>query len=477
MQTNQSVQTKEQDVTVVISNLIEKAKTAMNEIKNYNQDQVDELVQAVGWAIYQPGNAEELARVALKDTGLGRYDDKVTKKRRKTMGTLNDLKGEKTVGVIHRDSETGITEIAKPVGVVGAVVPSTNPGATPANIAMMALKGRNAIIIAPSPKGLSTSHLLLTYIHGELEKIGAPVDLVQVLPTPVNKAKTIELMGQVDFLTVTGSRNNVRLGQTSGTPNICVSEGNVVSIIDATADIQSTAHKILKSKTFDNATSCSNDNSVVIEASVYDDMVRALQEEGGYLCSQNEKEAIKSALWIDGKRNAKTVAKNPDVIAKEAGIQNDKTAQSKFFMVKESGVGEDYPFSGEKLSVVLTLYKAENFSDAIDITKNILNYHGRGHSCGLHSSDESHIERIGHEMDVSRLLINQVQVGGNGGSFDNGLNFTLSMGGGTWAGNNTSDNLSYKHFLNITKVSKVIPEVVPTEEELWGTYWEKYGHA
>lgn len=476
MHIDKNVQTMNEDtVSTKISTMIEKARAAMNQLYDCSQEQVDEVVQAVAWAIYKPGNAEELARLAIQDTGLGRYEDKVTKKRRKTMGTLYDLKGKKTVGVINIDEANGITEIAKPVGVVGAVVPSTNPGATPANIAMMALKGRNAIIIAPSPKGLSTSNLLLTYIHEELKKIDAPLDLIQVLPPPVNKEKTIELMNQVDFLSVTGSRNNVRLGQTSGTPNACVSEGNVVSVVDASADIQSTAKKIFLSKTFDNATSCSNDNSVVVEAAVYDEMIRALQKEGGYLCDQNEKNKLQDAIWIDGKRNSKTVAQDPSVIAKAANMQSSNAQKATFFMVEETGVGESYPFSGEKLAVVLTVYKANDFTDAIQITKNILNYQGRGHSCGLHTSNESHIERIGLEMDVCRLLINQVQVAGNGGSFDNGLNFTLSMGGGTWAGNSMGENLSYKHFLNITRVSRVIPELVPSEEELWGSYWNKYG--
>lgn len=476
MQSEKDVQTlEEENVSSVILNMIDKAREAMTHFYDYSQEQVDEVVQAVAWAIYKPGNAEKLAELAIQDTGLGRYDDKVTKKRRKTMGTLYDLKEKKTVGVIDIDVAKGITEIAKPVGVVGAVVPSTNPGATPANIAMMALKGRNAIIIAPSPKGLSTSNLLLHYIHQELDKLGAPRDLVQVLPSPVNKMKTKELMKQVDFLTVTGSRNNVQLGQTSGTPNICVSEGNVVSIVDETADIQSAAHKIFLSKTFDNATSCSNDNAVVVEASIYDKMIKALQKEGGYLCDQHEKDKLQDALWINGKRNAKTVAQDPKVIAQEANIHSPEAQSATFYMVEETGVGEEHPFSGEKLAVILTVYKANDFADAIKITKRILNYHGRGHSCGLHTTDESHIEKIGLEMDICRLLINQVQVAGNGGNFDNGLNFTLSMGGGTWAGNNTGENLSYKHFLNITKVSRVIPEVVPTEEELWGMYWNKYG--
>ncbi|WP_066300331.1 acylating sulfoacetaldehyde dehydrogenase [Bacillus sp. FJAT-29937] len=463
------------DVKEVISDMMQKARAAMKTFNEYSQEQVDEVVQAVAWAIYKPGHAEALAELALKETGLGCYEDKVTKKRRKTLGTLRDLKGVKSVGVINVDVAKGITEIAKPVGVVAAVVPSTNPGATPANIAMMALKGRNAIIIAPSPKGLTTSQLLMQYIHKEFEKIGAPLDLFQVLPPPVNKAITKELMSQADFITVTGSANNVYNGQTSGKPNACVGAGNVVSIVDATANIEEAARKIYLSKTFDNATSCSNDNSLVIEAAVYDDMIAALQKEGGYLCNEKEKTLLQDAMWIDGKRNSKTVAKDPYVLAQEAGLESVESKNAKFFMVKETGIGKEFPFSGEKLAVVLTVYKAANFSEALELTKEILQYQGRGHSCGLHTTDESHIEQIGLEIDVCRLLINQVQVYGNGGSFNNGLNFTLSMGGGSWAGNNIGDNLSYKHFLNITKVSRVIPEVVPTDEELWSTYWQKYG--
>jgi sulfoacetaldehyde dehydrogenase len=463
------------NVKDIISNMAQKARVAMAEFYEYSQEQVDEVVQAVAWAIYKPGHAEALAKLALEDTGLGRYEDKVTKKRRKTMGTLRDLKGQKSVGVINIDVAKGITEIAKPVGLVAAVVPSTNPGATPANIAMMALKGRNAIIIAPSPKGQSTSKLLLQYIYDEFDKIGAPHDLVQVLPAPVNKALTKELMNQADFVTVTGSANNVYNGQTSGKPNACVGAGNVVSVVDATADIEEAARKIFLSKTFDNATSCSNDNSVVIEAAVYDEMIASLQKEGGYLCDEREKQLLQDAMWIDGKRNSRTVAKDPYVLAREAGLDHPRAQNATFFMAEETGVGSEYPFSGEKLAVVLTVYKADDFDHALSLTKSILNYQGRGHSCGLHTTDESHIARIGLEMDVCRLLINQVQVYGNGGSFNNGLNFTLSMGGGTWAGNNIGDNLSYKHFLNITRVSRVIPEVVPTEEELWGSYWGKYG--
>jgi sulfoacetaldehyde dehydrogenase len=469
---------KEADADCIVAGLVSKARAAMDIFEHYDQERVDEVVQAVAWAIIKRENAEQLAWLAVEDTGLGKYEDKVDKNRRKSLGTLRDLLDPtaRSVGIIEVDEEKGITEIAKPVGVVAALTPSTNPAATPANKTMMALKGRNAIIIAPSPKGASTCKLLLRYIHAELAKIGAPLDLVQALPR-VDKELAYELMKQADFVTVTGSANNVRAGQTSGTPNACVGAGNVVSVVDSTAEIEEAARKIRTSKTFDYGTSCSNDNSVVIEAPVYEEMVESLVREGGYLCDAEERALLEDALWISGgKRNAETLCKAPSVIAEVAGLENPEAREASFFMVEGKGVGEDDPFSGEKLSVVLTVYEAADFDEALDLTGRILDYVGRGHSCGLHTTSEANIERIGLEMDVCRLLINQIQVFGNGGSFDNGLGFTLSMGGGSWAGNNIDENLSYRHFLNITRVSRTIPEVVPTEDELLGSYWSRYGH-
>jgi sulfoacetaldehyde dehydrogenase len=465
------------DSAGVVAGLVSRARVAMESVSVFDQERVNDVVRAVAWAIMERERAEELARVAVEDTGLGNIEDKINKNQRKTLGTLRDLldPSARSVGVVSVDEEKGITAIAKPVGVVGAVTPSTNPAATPANKVMMALKGRNAVIIAPSPRGASTCELLLRYIHAELDKIGAPRDLVQMLPE-VNKEMTRELMAQVDFLTVTGSANNVRAGQTSGTPNACVSAGNVVSIVDRTADIAEAARKIHQSKTFDYGTSCSNDNSVVIEAPVYDAMVEALKREGGYFCDDEERALLQEAMWPGGgKRSPKTLCKAPSVIAEEAGLEGRDARDATFLMVEGRGIGEEDPFSGEKLAVVLTVYKAADFDEALEITKGNLDYVGRGHSCGLHTTDEANIERIGFEMDVCRLLINQVQVVGNGGSFDNGLNFTLSMGGGTWAGNNIGENLSYEHFINITRVSRPISEVVPTHEELLGAYWGKYG--
>ncbi|MFC7157195.1 aldehyde dehydrogenase family protein [Halomarina halobia] len=475
-----SLETRESDATSadeVIGQLVAQGRQAMESIADYEQEQVDELVQAVAWAVYEEQNARKISEVAVEETGFGNVEDKVTKKQRKTMGTLNDILGKPSVGIIDVDEERGITEIAKPVGVVGAVVPSTNPGATPANIAMIALKGRNAVVLSPSPSGLGVCELVVESIHEELDKVGAPRDLVQMVPPPVNKEKTYALMEEVDLLQVTGSSNNVAHGQQSGTPNYCVGEGNVVSVVDATADLEAAASRIEKSKTFDYATSCSSDNSAVIVESVYEEMVAALEAEGGYLCNATEREKLEEAMFPEGhgSLSGDVIAKPPKQIAEAAELEAPEAHEAAFFMVEGTGVGPDHPLSGEKLSVVLTLYKAIDFEEALSITSDILDFEGTGHSCGLHTTDEEHVDRIGHEIDVCRLLINQPQCYGNGGNFNNGLNFTLSMGAGTWGGNQLDENLDYTHFLNITTVSEVIEESVPTEEELFGSYHEKYG--
>lgn len=461
----------------LIDELIENGRDAMEKIADYGQEDVDELVQAVAWSIYEENRAREISEVAVQNTGFGNIEDKVTKKRRKTLGTLNDILGEPSVGVINVDEESGVTEYAKPVGIVGAVIPSTNPGATPVNLAMMALKGRNAIILSPSPSGLSTCELVVEYLHNELDKVGAPRNLVQMVPPPASKDKTYSLMDSVDILQVTGSANNVRRGQESGTPNYCVGEGNVVSVIDSTAEVDEAAVRIKQSKTFDFATSCSSDNSAVIVESVYDEAVEALEDAGGYLCNADERERLREAMFPDGygSLSGDVIAQPPEEIAEAADLVTSDAREAEFFMVEGTGIGPKYPLSGEKLSVVLTLYEAADFDEAMETTQSILDFEGSGHSCGLHTTSDEHVDRIGTEVDVCRIMINQPQCYGNGGNFNNGMNFTLSMGAGTWGDNQLDENLKYDHFINTTTVAEVIEEDVPTEEELFDSYHEQYG--
>lgn len=460
--------------THAVSMLVQRARAAMAAFENATQERVDEAVMAAAWALYKPSNAERLAKLAVETTGLGDVESKIVKNQRKTFGALRDLLRVRSVGVIEEDPEHGIVKYAKPVGVVAAITPSTNPSATPVNKAMFALKGRNAIIMAPSPSGMETTSATIELVRSELEKIGLPPDLVQVPNVKPSKTFTAELMRQADLVVATGSQSNIRQAYSSGTPALGVGAGNVPVIIDEGADLADAAKKIAASKTFDNATSCSSENAVVIVDSIYDEALQALIAEGGYLADEKEKRTIEDALWRDGKLNRGLIARAPSIFASQVELSNEAHS-ARFFMVEESGVGRDYPFSGEKLSVVLTVYRAKSFKDAADRVQQLLDYQGNGHSCGIHTQDMDHARYLAEHISVVRVLVNQAHTFGNGGSFDNGLNFTLSMGCGTWAGNSISENLSYKHFLNITHLVTTIQEDKPTEEALFGAYWDRYG--
>jgi sulfoacetaldehyde dehydrogenase len=458
----------------VVDDLVRRARVAMTAFADADQVRVDEAVTALAWSLYNPAHANELAQLAVTDTKLGNVPDKIIKKQRKTFGTLRDLLRVKSVGIIEEDKERGLVKYAKPVGVVAAITPSTNPGATPVNKAMMAIKGRNAIVIAASPAGLKTTMRTVEYMRAELKKIGLPEDLVQILPPPASKDMTQALMQAADLVVATGSQDNVRRAYSSGTPAIGVGTGNVPVIIDETADLDDAAKKICASKIFDNSTSCSSENSVIIVDAVYDQAIAALERAGGYRASAIEKERIQRALWPDGKLSRTLIARDADVFARGCGLPAAAEAK-KFFMVEETGIGREFPFSGEKLSLVLTVYRAKDFNAAIEHANAVLAHQGRGHSVGLHTKDMSRGRKLAEQADVVRVLVNQAHTFGNGGGFDNGLNFTLSMGCGTWGGNSITENLNYKHFLNITHLVTTIPEDKPSEDELFGKYWAKYG--
>ena len=454
-----------------VAALIRRARAAQAEFARWPQARVDEAAFAAGWAIMKPENNRRLAETAVRDSGLGSVEDKIAKNHRKTLGLLRDIAGVKTVGVIAEYPEKGVTEIARPVGVVGAITPSTNPGATPANQIINALKCGNAIILAPSPKGYSTCELLLGFIHEEFKKIKANPDLVQVLRAPVTKEATHELMRLCDLVAATGSQANIRAAYSSGTPAIGVGMGNVVSIVDASADLADAARKIALSKTFDHATSCSSENSVVVVGPVYPEMIGALQREGGELLDASEKAKLQAVMFRGGKLSAATTAQSSEKIAGLAGLSR----KGKFLMVEESGTGPDYPFSGEKLAPVLALYKAKDFDDAFRLTCAIYDYQGKGHSVSLHSKDESQALRLGLEMPVARVIVNQAHCIATGGSFDNGLPFSLSMGCGSWGKNSFSDNMHWRHFLNITRIARLIPEKVPSADEIFSAYHARHG--
>jgi sulfoacetaldehyde dehydrogenase len=469
-----------------IAELVARARAAQRVYEKWSQEQVDTAVVAAGWAIIEPARNRELAELAVADTGVGNVEDKVRKNHRKTLGLLRDLRGARSVGVIAEDPARGLIEIARPVGVVCAITPSTNPGATPANKIINALKGRNAVIVAPSPKGWSTCARLIEFIHAQFDRIGAPRDLVQLLPSPVNKQSTAELMRLCDLVVVTGSQSNVRAAYASGTPAFGVGAGNVAGIVDETADVALAAERVVRSKTFDNATSCSSENSLVIVDSAHAAMLAALEARGAVMLDTAQKATLQALMWPDGKLSSAVIGQAARVIAERAAALDADGRNAwlaiaqrdpRILMVAEDGVGHDYPFSGEKLSPVLAIYAAHDFEKAVATVERIYAYEGAGHSVGLHSKVPERALQLGLTLAVSRVIVDQAHCIATGGSFDNGLPFSLSMGCGTWGRNNFSDNMNYRHYLNITRVSRPIPEKVPSEEEIFGVFFARHGAA
>jgi len=468
--------------TAIITAAVDRARVAQRTIEDWTQQQIDDVVTAIAYATTRPGVPERLAQLAAEQSGLGNAADKATKIMRKTLGTMSDLKAAPSVGVIDIDETRGVTTLAKPMGVIACLLPSTNPGATPINNMMITLKGRNAVILAPHPKGEATCAESVEIARTELAKLGAPQDLVQFVSLAAEnkeagKAIAAEFVTQFDYSLVTSLPAKVDMAYRDrvGTPSHGVGVGNAPVIIDETADIDAAIEKIVASKTFDHATSCSSENALVIDASVYDDVLEQLQDHGGWLVPADQKDQLRQAMWPGGRLNRDVVAQPAHRIAEVAGFDADEAHSSRFLIVEEDGIGDDHPFSGEKLSLVLTVYRADTFDQALATVEEILGYMGEGHSCGIHSTNDTRIDQLAERARVSTVLVNQPHAYNNGGSFDNGLDFTLSMGAGTWGDNDTCENLTYKHFLNYTYLARPIPSTEPTEDELFGDFLARRG--
>ena len=453
------------NATEYVASLIERARKAQEIAEGFSQERVDHLIKAIVWNIVKPDNADKISKLAVEETQYGNYDSKYAKLMTKLKGALRDMEGKKSMGVIERNEEKGLIKIAKPVGVIGAVIPVTNPEATPVLKAIMSIKTRNAIVMSPHPKSKATNTYIVNIIRDVLKKYDAPEDLVIGIEEPTLDISQ-ELMKQSDLVLATGGGGLVKAAYTSGTPAYGVGVGNAVVIVDETADIKDAADKIKRSKTFDFATSCSAENSLVIQEDIYDDLVKALIDEGGYLLSAEEKALMQSKMWVNGALAREIIAQPAKKIAEYVGLKipEDRT----FFMVEETNVGKEYPFSGEKLSVTVTLYKYKEFADAIDRVNEITEYQGKGHSCGIHSTNDEHILKYALKTKTSRLMVRQPQCLSNSGAWTNGMPMTLSLGCGTWGGNISSDNITWEKLLNITWVSYPTPPNQPTDEELFG---------
>lgn len=458
----------------VLQEMLDKARAAQKIVEHWPQEKVDEMVLAAAWEAIKPESAKECAELAVKETKMGIYDNKYTKHRNKALGALRDLEGVKTTGVVEEDIEKGIRKVIKPIGVIFAPIPCTNPTATPVVKGIHALKTRNAIIFAPHMIARRAGGKVIEYMRKGLEKVGAPVDLIQVMEKPF--IEDIQaLMATADLTISTGGTQSVKAAYSSGKPAFGVGAGNSVMIVDETADIADAAEKIFMSKTFDNATSCSAENSVVIQESVWEQTIEALKSHGGYLCSAEEKAKLKEGLWPDGEHiNPKAVARPAVRIAnKIAGLNVPE--ETRFLMViGEDPVHED-KFADEKLSPVMALWKYGEFSQAIDYVNQIHAVRGEGHCCGIHTTKKERMLELAEKAHVSRLMVNQPQCLANSGAFTNGMPFSMTLACGTWGANISSDNITWKHMVNYTWVSEPIEANNPDEDRIFNSLWDKYG--
>jgi sulfoacetaldehyde dehydrogenase len=452
----------------VAETLLARARAAMDAVVGYDQAAVDRLCQAVAWAGYNEPTATRLANMSVDESGLGGREPR---RRAKILGILRDALRQKSMGVIEELPDKGIVKYAKPAGVIASLVPVTSAYVTPVGIAIYAIKCKDAVIFSPHPSSRRTTNEAVRVMRAALRKAGAPEDLLQCVERPsIPLAR--ELMSTCDLTIATGGPAMVRAAYGSGKPAYGVGAGNATMVIDETADVAEAAQNTRMSKTNDNGSGCSADGNLVVAAAVYDALLARLQAEGGYLVAGHERDLLETAYWdAEGHRTANTIARPAATVAQIAGftIPPDKT----FLIVEERQIGKEHRFSTEKLGIVLAVFKYEGgFDAALDMVRQIFETGGRGHSCGIYSFNDDHIHRLALAAPVSRIMVRQVQSAANAGTFTNGMPMTSSMGCGVWGGNITNENIALKHYMNVTWVSRPIAEDRPSEQELFGEFYD-----
>jgi len=454
--------------TEYLQGLIQRARIAMAAIEDYDQARVDRLCQAVGWATANETTFTRLADMSIAESGLG---DAVTRygKRFKIHGILRDILRQKSMGIIEEVPEKGLVKYAKPVGVIASLVPVTNAALTEAGTGIFAVKAKNATIFSPHPASKNTTIETVRIMREVLKREGAPEDLFICIEKP-SIPMANELMSLCDLTVATGGPMMVKAAYSSGKPAYGVGAGNATMLIDETADVADAARNTRISKTADNGSGCSCDGNLVVDASIYDELLAKLQEEGGYLVTDEQKPLLQKAMWDDERhRTSPTIARAAAKIAEIAGFSIPEG--KKFLIVKEDKIGKEYPFSSEKLSPVLSIFKYSGFENALDMISRIYKVGGRGHSVGIYSFDDDHIDRLARMAPVSRIMVRQPQNKANSGSFTNGMPMTSSMGCGIWGGNITNENVSLKHYMQTTWVSRPIAEDRPPDNELFGEFY------
>lgn len=447
------------DEKAVAADMLRKARVAMKTIEDYDQERLDDLARAVAWSIANEKTFIRLTEMAVAESKMGNADGASTR-RFKIIGILRDALRQKSVGAIESIPEKGIVKYAKPVGVIAGLLPVTNPVVTMVGMALNAVKCRDAVIFSPHPASRSTALEVNRILRAALKAVGAPEDLVQSFEKP-SIPLAQELMQICDLTIATGGPAMVKSAYSSGKPAYGVGAGNATVVVDDTANIEEAARNTRISKIHNNGSGCSCDGNLIIEEGIYGRMLEQLQKEGGHLCNEAEKQKLRKVLWDDeNHRLIDTVARSAADIAEKADIALG--AGKTFLIVEQTEIGKNHPYSGEKLSPVLAVYRhPRGFNNALKMVSQIFEVGGKGHSCGIASYNDDNIAALALMAPVSRIMVRQPNVHGNAGSFNNGMPMTPSLGCGTWGGNVISENITTKHYMNTTWVSRTIPEDRP----------------
>jgi succinate-semialdehyde dehydrogenase len=453
------------EASEIIQEYIVRARKAAAKLAAFDQRQVDRLVRAVGKVVYD--NAEELARLAVDETGMGVYEDKVAKNKGKPRIIWNNLKSRRSVDIIGEDPEEGLIYVAKPMGVVGMVTPCTNPIVTPMCNCMFALKGRNVAVIAPHPKAKRCGARTVELINRELARLGAPPDTIQIIPEP-SLELTAALMKAVDVVIATGGSGMVRAAYSSGKPSYGVGQGNVQAIIDRDVDLSMAAEKIIAGRIFDNGIICTGEQSVIAPAELYDRTIEAFRAHGAFYVEDEARVAkFREVIFPEGGPiSREVVGQSVQTLASLAGVA--VPPETRVLLFKPKGAGRADPLCKEKMCPAMVAFAYRDFQEAVDIARQNLLVEGSGHTVSLHSHDDAHIRSAGEQLPVSRVVVNQVCSTSGGGSFFNGLAPTTTLGCGSWGNNSISENLDYKHLINVSRIALVKQGVTaPTDEQIW----------
>ena len=453
-----------------LDDLFTRAAAAQKILETYDQERIDRLCQTVAWSVYNKKTWNHLSEMGIAEGGLG---DPVSRlnKRGKIKGVLRDALRQKSVGIIEEDAAKGIAKYAKPVGIIGSLVPTTNPDLTPGGQAVYAIKARDAIIFSPHPRTVKTTIETVEIMRKALRDEGAPEDILLCITLP-SIPTTNALMSRCDLVIATGGKAMVHAAYSSGTPAYGSGAGNATMIFDETADVVEACHNAMISKTSDNGSGCSADGNIVVHDSIYESVLKQLEVEGGYFADVKQRDMLRKVMWDDeGHRLPDTVATSPQKLAEVAGfsIPSDR----KFIFVLGDGIAQDKMFCQEKLTTLLAVHMYEGeFENALDMMRAIYDIGGKGHSVGIYSFDDDHIHRLGLAAPVSRIMVRQPQSKANSGAATNGMPMTSSMGCGTWGGNIVSENICLKHYMNTTWVSRPIPADMPSDLEIFGSFFD-----